>query len=230
MNAVDEFLAPLKVDVSEGEQGVWRIRRFEVEENDPRLLRYALAGRPVPPGTYTKLIRGRVVVMSDTPAEIVEHLLPIRRARARVLINGLGLGVIVKAVLAKPKVKHVDVVELSRDVIALVGPHYACDRLTIHHASAYDMTWPRGTRWNMAWHDIWDSISENNLPQMARLHRKYAHRVGWQGSWAHGGCLQQRRRWKKLEATMTAMRGMEPGSPEFIKGRLELLGALVLGG
>jgi hypothetical protein len=51
-------------------------------------------------------------------------------------------------------------------------------------ADALTMKWPPHTRWNIAWHDIWPSISRDNLPEMKYLHRSYGHRVLWQGSWS----------------------------------------------
>jgi hypothetical protein len=80
-------------------------------------------------------------------------------------------------------------------VIALVGPHYARDpRVTIHHADAYTIRWPVGIRWDVAWHDIWADMCEDNLPGMATLHRRYGRRVEWQGSWGRERILADRRR------------------------------------
>jgi hypothetical protein len=137
--------------------------------------------------------------MSDTDAEIRDHLSAMwridRKETRRVLINGLGLGVVLKRAIEAPHVEHVDVVEIDDRVIELVGPHYACDKLTIHHADAYEQArkWKPGTRWCVAWHDIWRDLCEDNLPEMARLHRSYGRRVDWQDSWGKG-LLESRRR------------------------------------
>jgi spermidine synthase len=76
--------------------------------------------------------------MADSEPEMRDHYEAVARARGRVLINGLGLGMVLSAILAKPDVEHVTVVEVEPDVIALVGPHYACDRLQIVCTSAFD--------------------------------------------------------------------------------------------
>jgi hypothetical protein len=68
-------------------------------------------------------------------------------------------------------------------VIDLVAPHIADPRLTVICASAYDWQPPKGVRYNAVWHDIWDNLCTDNLVEMARLHRKYARRCDWQGSW-----------------------------------------------
>jgi hypothetical protein len=46
----------------------------------------------------------------------------------------------------------------------------------------------------VAWHDVWANICEDNLPLMARLHRRYGRRVNWQGSWSKEVVLAARRR------------------------------------
>lgn len=186
-----------RVNVPCGESGDWKVSQFTVGDHDMKAVSYALHGRPVPPGTYTRLLRKGAYepVMSDTPAEVSDHLGFIYRATGRCLVNGLGLGVVLKAILKKPDVTHVDVVELEQDVINLVWPTYKDhDRVTLHHADAYTIQWPKGTQWDYAWHDIWPDISTDNLPGIAKLKHKYAHAVKWQGAWVEGLIRDYRRR------------------------------------
>jgi hypothetical protein len=123
--------------------------------------------------------------MSDTPAEMRDHREAARRAHGSCLINGLGLGMILAAVLRKPDVTDVTVVEFDADVIALVGPTYDADpRLTIVNADAFTYQPPPGRRYAMAWHDIWSGIAATNLVSMAVLMRKYEPIADWQGCWA----------------------------------------------
>lgn len=189
-----------KVDLPECEGADWIVERFTIPDIDLVTIRLAMDGRAIRPGTYTRLLRKpasrfwNTPIMSDTRAEILDLLPFVRMASGRVLINGLGLGVALKAVLAKPEVEHVDVVEISQDLIDLVGPHYACDRLTIWCADAREITWPKGTSWDVAWHDIWDDIDGDSVPEMIRLHRKYRKPItGWQGSWSRERAEQLRR-------------------------------------
>jgi hypothetical protein len=162
-----------KVDVPEGASGEWRVERFVVGDEDARwsALRAAVTGRgrEVYPGTYTRLMRGSVLVMSDTPAEVSDHREAIRRAHGRVLIHGLGLGMVLKAMLAREQVERVDVVEVSEDVIRLVAPTYTADpRVHIHHGDAITFRFPAGQAFDVVWHDIWDYICADNLPEMRR--------------------------------------------------------------
>lgn len=183
-----------KVNVPEGKSGDWAVEHFTVSEEQAKLemmrsLFSSNRGRGVPAGTYTRLTRRGHTIMSDTPDEIRDHLDPIRAARGHVLINGLGLGMVLQAVLRKPEVERATVVDNSADVIALVGPHYQTmfgDRLTIIQANALEYKPPKGVRFGAVWHDIWDDLCGDNLTQMHTLHRRYGRRTEWQGSWGRG--------------------------------------------
>jgi hypothetical protein len=143
-------------------------------------------------------VKGHGMVMSDSHDEYRDHAYAIRRAKGRVLVHGLGLGCFLKAILSKPEVSHVDVVELSQDVIDLIGPYYdrsfGTGRVTFHQGDAYDFRFPKGTRWDVAWHDIWTDRCEDDLAGHARLNRRYARAADWQGCWAHEELLSYRRR------------------------------------
>ena len=195
-----------KVDLPTGQSGNWRVERFEVTEEDAKWerLRSTIAHgafrMPVPAGHYTRLMCGTgfgALVISDTPAEVRDHIHPIHLAKGRVLVNGLGLGVVAQAMLMKPKVDKLTVIELSSDVIQLVGDHYLQrfgKRLEIINTDA--LTWkpPKGMRYDVVWHDIWNAICADNLPEMHRLHRRYGRRTDWQGSWCRAECESHRDR------------------------------------
>lgn len=179
-----------QVTIPVGERGKWRISRFVIDDEKAKMstLRAILSGRgAIPPGVYTQLTcAGRGIVMSDTPDEMRDHSWAVRMADGHVLINGLGIGMVLAAVLRKPEVERVTVVEIDKDVIDLVGPHYACDRLEIVNVSAFDYQPPKGIRYGAVWHDIWDTLCGDNLPEMTRLKRKYGRRTDWQGCWGEG--------------------------------------------
>lgn len=157
-----------------------------------------MAGRYCPEGTYTGLYcKGRGVIMSDTPDEIRDHYSAIMEATGHVLINGLGLGVVLQAVARKPEVTKVTVIEISSDVIQLVGFHYQQmfgDKVEIIQADAYEYQPPKGIRYGYVWHDIWDSLCIDNLSEMAKLHRKYGKKAQKQDSWGKAWCLREKRR------------------------------------
>lgn len=103
----------------------------------------------------------------------------------RVLINGLGLGICLDLVLQCPTVQHVDVVEISPDVLKLVGPVFqAQPRVRIHQGDALKIKWRPVDRWDCVWHDIFINMpNEDNLVQIKTLRQKYRRRCRWQGVW-----------------------------------------------
>lgn len=187
------------VDLPEGESGNWKVERFTVSEEDAKFenMRSAFSGHGthIQAGDYTRLTRNGAVVMSDTPDEKRDHIAPVNEAQRRgrenaggvtCLVNGLGLGMVTVALLSLPNVAHVTVIEIAPEVIELVGTHLSRkhgSRLEIIEADAYTWKPPKGERWSVAWHDLWDSKCGDNLDDMAKLHRKYGRRVDWQGSW-----------------------------------------------
>ena len=181
------------VNLPEMKKGKWSVEHFNVDRED---WRSALRGRSVPLGkTFTRLMRGNTLVMSDTPAEKRDHESAYYRAKGHCLVNGLGIGMIIKNLLAKDGVTKVTVVEISQDLIDLIAPHYQDPRLTIVCANALDYQPPKGERYGMVWHDIWDSICADNLEDMRKLHHKYGRCCDWQGSWARELCESANRRW-----------------------------------
>ena len=194
----------IDVIVLEGVSGPWRIEAFRVseQESEMTLARAKITGAInefVPTGNYKRLVREETVVMSNTPMEIRTNRAFIYRAKGKVLINGLGLGMVLSAILKKPEIESVTVVEASEDVIKLVGPSFCDDsRVTIVHACAFEYQPEQGTFFDAVWHDIWDEISDENLPEMHKLHRKYGQRANWQGSWARAECEMLRERAKNF--------------------------------
>ena len=195
-----------KVDLPEGQAGNWAIERFSVLPGVRLQPYYLVYGQDCPPGQYTALVRyadgvpeiGETMdgssylsgheVMTDLPGEIVDHyevMEQIRSRGGRILVHGLGLGLILKFALAQPNVTGVDVVELNRDVIDLVAHHYDSDpRLQVHLGDAFTYEWPEEARWTVAWHDIWDNYLLVNLEEMERLRHRFEGRADWQGFWS----------------------------------------------
>jgi hypothetical protein len=200
------YAEKFKVKVPEGRSGSWCVEHFTVTKTEATFehLRAIVgnSGRPVPEGNYTRLCRGRTVVMSDTPHEIRDHLPFIHMARGRVLIHGLGLGMVVKACLEKEEVTSVTVVDNSPDVIKLVGPtvtkiaEEVGKDLEIIEADCFTWKPKKGARWEAVWHDIWDDLCVDNLEEMGKLHRRFGRRCDFQQSWGKE-LLQYRRRQQK---------------------------------
>lgn len=187
------------VSVPTGKHGKAQIDKMTLSESEValgnlRAIRDGGRHRVTPAGTYTRLLVNDGLMMSDVPSESWENLAPCGHVfeDSTVLVNGLGIGMLLDAMLRKQP-RHITVVENSADVIALVAPHYAGKPVTIVHADALEYKPPKGAHYDVVWHDIWPDICGDNLQQMGILHRKYARRATWQGSWCRIECMRAHR-------------------------------------
>jgi len=188
----------MTVSVPVGTRNAVSISRFDISKEDVSFAMMKGGMRfYTPPGTYTRLDRNGELWMSDTHAEMADHYGPVERARSltdnrRVLITGLGIGMVVQAMILLPDPQHIDVVEIDRNVIDLVGPHYeklAAEHgktLTIHHGDAYDRKalFGKDDRWAVVWHDVWLDVCTDNWDGMKALRRSYGRYAEWQGCWS----------------------------------------------
>lgn len=184
-------LAKYRVKVPYAKAGPWTIKPVRVRE-DLETLRQVRIGRGTGPGKYTLLQHAtHGIVMSDTNAEIKDFLRYIYKFHGNVLVTGLGIGCVVKALLTRDVIGHITVVEQSADLIRLVAPSYKNSRVTIVEGDAYEWTPPLGTKYDWAWHDIWYSIGPSKPPQMARMRRHYKSYMvgkGRQECWGEDEC------------------------------------------
>lgn len=174
------------------EFGLWRIQRQDFSElpSDVRPFLQMNMGwlsqtvlRRITEATM-HIEGGGEIVMEDSLNELRQHLPIWMVARGRVLITGLGLGCVVRGLLAKPEVEHVDVVEIDAGIIKVVGKEFSADpRVTIHHGDALSIDLPG--RWDFAWHDLW--TESGSKPHLQFLHvaliGRFNKRVGRQGAW-----------------------------------------------
>lgn len=186
----------IDINVPDGVSGIWTVETFIVPENDlSQKISMFKTGRHVPAGTYKRLMRGGTCVMSNTPDEINDFMRFVRNANGSVLVNGLGIGVLLKALLGKPGITDITVIEKSEDVIKLVAPTYLTDsRVTIINDDAFEYKSPKDKRYNAVWHDIWDYICGDNLKEMKTLHRKYGKKADYQESWCRYQCEKASKR------------------------------------
>jgi len=221
----EDYRALMRADhVPVGGRGTWLIDRFDIGR--PRSDRH---GRVVPAGRYTSLRQislepagdgtgenGDGVAwttwMSDVPGEIEAALPFVRIARGDVLVTGLGLGTILRALAAKPEVHLVTVVERDPHVRELVWPTYAADpKLQLVPGDA--LTVDLGETFDCAWHDIWPSIhAGENIPQMFELERRFDVR-GPIRHWSLPECIFQ-----MVEAEIAGM--LPPGAVDDIQSML----------
>ena len=186
----------IEINVPDGISGEWKVESFVVSKQDSDFMKIRSIfqnGRgSLSEGKYKRLKRNGTVVMSNVPDEINDCLDFLYKAHGHILINGLGIGVLVKYLLEKDNVKSITIIEKSQDVIKLSAPTYLKDnRVEIINSDSFIWNPPLGMRWNYVWHDIWDYITSDNLPEMHKLHRKYGKRCDYQESWCMRQCKQQ---------------------------------------
>lgn len=183
--------------LKESRVGEWEVKNFELSRTDALMSVFSYGHRAAHAGNYTGLFHDkRGVIMSDTPAELRDLYgfeYALSEHPGRVHINGLGLGICTK--MALDKGYDVEVVEIDPNVIELVGsqilklyPH-----LKIINADCLVYKPSKEDRFAIVWHDIWDTICEDNWPQYNMLHRRYGRKTEWQGSWARYEILRQKR-------------------------------------
>lgn len=220
LDQMDQTYKQFQVHWPEAKRGPWSLEHHAIPKRHYERLYHVCSGvhpsldRDTGYGDITVLKRDGKVWMSDTRAEIMEHIPLLNKlwwlehagTEKIVLINGLGLGMAVNAAL-KYGFK-VDVVEIDPDVIGIIGPNFDQEvyegKVTIHHTDAFDIEWSEDKHWTLAWHDIWQAITEDNLPEMARLHLKYRYRVQWQASWQEEACKRHWRNSREFEKTLKA--------------------------
>lgn len=167
--------------VRSGRCGDHVVESFQVSETEAenynRLARIRQERSYVPPGLYYRLMRRGDVVMSNTPDEYREHANYIRCARGRVLVVGLGLGLVLDKLIEKSDVKEIVVVERELEVIRLVGTAFMREsKVRIVRADLNDW-WPRPDqfgRFESAWIDIWDVWDDSMMPEYRRARNHVA--------------------------------------------------------
>lgn len=178
-------------EVTDRKGNTARVKHFEV--TDQAVMLGMIGGDPeawTPTGMYAGLVVNKQLVMSDTYMERRSNREFVDRARGRVIIAGLGLGMILWPVLAKAEVTHVMVVEKVDAVIELVLPSLRAapgyDKLHVDNSDIFDVM-PKVTgRWDTIYFDIWPGRSTDNLEEIKQLHNRwktYKNAGGWMNSW-----------------------------------------------
>ena len=201
---IRNVFVPMHTIVTEGKKGTAWVKHFAAESvGSVQRLRSMMNGQLAPSKgeKYVALYTmnkhyTEILEMSDTPEERKTNMLFVKKAKGRVLIGGLGVGMVLEAILRKPEVTHVTVVEANFDVMELVGPHVGKGhkrKLTIVPGDIFTWNPPEGAKYDTVYFDIWPHISSDNLEEMERLHKKFMpfrKSRGWMDSWQRGRCNQ----------------------------------------
>ena len=180
----------------EGKFGSAQIKHFTITQEQSTFcrLRALLNHRAtefISPGKYAILLVHGGVMMTDTDMERATNLELIKQARGHVLVGGLGLGMVVFALLAKrPKIHSLTVLEINLDVINLVTPWlrpWADPRISVIVADVFK--WQkkkRDPKFNTIYMDIWPNVGGNYGNEVDQLREHYLPMLspkGWMGDW-----------------------------------------------
>ena len=147
-------------------------------------------------GDYVSLHVDGQLMMSDTPMERFTNKDFVQSAKGRVMIAGLGVGLIINEILKKDDVTEVIVLEKYQEVIDLVSPKFSDPRLKIIHADCFTYTFPKTEKFDTIYFDIWPDISTDNLEDMKILHQRYKTRKlskdSYMESWMRGYLRKQK--------------------------------------
>lgn len=165
-----------------GHRGRARLGRWSVDEREAGA---ALAlqerwtpeaeGHPLPAGEYSVLLIDGAFSMCDAPFVLRNYATFLAAAEGDVLMTGLGLGCLVRGLLARPAVRSVTVLELHADVLALIGPHHRHRQVELIQADALAWRPPAGRRFDSAMLDIIDDralverLVEHHAPHVHAL-------------------------------------------------------------
>lgn len=162
----------VELNLPTGVSGDWELKKFTITPEGEKMhnLGEMINGRNrfIEAGEYYGLYCDGKIIMSNTPAEVNDHYKFIQKAQGKVLIGGLGLGMVLKCLLDKNDVTKVVVVEQSPDVIKLVASSYTNDpRVEIVNESIFE--YKPNEKFDCAWFDIWDDISGEEYPEMKKV-------------------------------------------------------------
>lgn len=174
------------------EKGIVSITRYEFKDDLLFNLRVMRDGGDLfvmKPGHYCRLTINKELVMSDTFLERKSNREFIRKANGRVLIAGLGLGLIIHNILHKQDITEIVVIEKHQDVIDLVSPKFNDSRLKIICDDIFNYLPKKEDKFDTIYFDIWTDITIENLDDIKLLHNKFKNKLNrensrsWMNSW-----------------------------------------------
>lgn len=158
--------------LQESEIGDFKLQKFTITDNDW----YAHIRCGISNGTYIQLRKAGESLMSNTDMEERTNYRFVNRAHGKVLVGGLGIGMIILAIQDNPEVEEITVIEKYQEVIDLVGRQLPLnEKVKIINADVFGWKPPKGEKYNCIYMDIWPYINEDVYKkEMVPLTRKYS--------------------------------------------------------
>ena len=121
--------------------------------------------------------------MSDQQKDIEDNQLDfLSQAKGKVLINGLGIGMVAAQLAQRNDITSIDIYEKSQDVINLIAPYLTntFPKVKVYLRDAL-ISPPSGKKWDCAWHDIW--LPPPTQLQIDEIKKVYEKVILWQMCW-----------------------------------------------
>lgn len=150
------------------QEGRFKLERFSITEKNNSIR------NTLPYGDYVRLMGHGECVMSDTPMEKRTNQWFIQNAHGDVFIAGLGIGLIVLPIQEKEEVKSITILEKNKEVIEMVGKQLPLnEKVKIVEGDVFDYAFPKGTKFDCLYFDIWNYVNSDVYEEMKKLKRKY---------------------------------------------------------
>jgi len=148
--------------------GEFKLSKFEItRENRPFRC-------DIPVGKYIRLMDNHNCIMSNTSMEKRTNSNIIDKANGDVFIAGLGIGLIVLPIQEKEEVKSITIIEKFPEVIKLVGKQLPLnDKVKIIQGDVFEYDFPKGTKFDTIYFDIWNYTNSDVYEEMKFLKKKY---------------------------------------------------------
>lgn len=183
--------------IQPAKSGDYEIEHFHLSAEDVRHAQMMDFGRDryirfLREGDYVRLKNSYDCIMSDTPMERMTSLEFVKQARGNVLIAGLGIGMILLPILAKPEVTRVHVTEKNAAVVEMVWPQIlnvagrGRSKLSIEIYPIEELSFRSYEKWDTIYFDIWPGPSADAWEESKKLHRQFRKHLakgGWMGTW-----------------------------------------------
>jgi spermidine synthase len=124
--------------------------------------------------TQLKQVDTNQRIMYDDMHVIIQSSNCILNAKGKVLLTGLGIGMCARALMNKPDVDEITIIEKEADIISLVKPIFKeSKKIKIINDDAYIWLPPKGTMYDFAWHDMFGLASFKTLYHMHLITKRF---------------------------------------------------------
>lgn len=111
----------------------------------------------------TSLLENGKVWMTDSPQEVQQVLDLVQNIEGKVVVGGLGLGVVTQILAWKPDVETITVVEKAHELSELVWPHLTTYNASLVTQDLYKYLRETDETFDYGYFDIWGPTSEMEL-------------------------------------------------------------------